>query len=724
MTANLLLELYSEEIPARMQKAAEEGFSKLLSEYCTKHKISFSKIEIFSCPTRITIHIEGLPHLIQSEIVEVKGPKASVPHEILERFCTSHNITQSELKLLDGCYTYSKFISEKKVSDILLAIIPNVLNEYTWPKSMHWGEYSISWVRPLRNILCLFNDNVLPVKYGHLTANNLTYGHKFMHFDAIQVANFDDYTQKLRASKVILSRSERRDIIQSGIKTICEKHNLKFEVDQGLLEEVVGLVEFPNVLCGEIPSYFLSLPREILIASMRTHQRYFATKDNNGGFANKFIFAANITTNDDSYIIEGNERVLNARLSDAKYFYEQDLSRTLESRIDDLYNVVFHKKIGTIRDKVIRLMKISHHLYGLEAFISDLETAAILSKVESKTEKWKSSEVWKEIRKVQSRILPERYFGTKADLQLSDLTIAATLSKADLTTEVVGEFPELQGVMGKYYAIFCDKVNDEIACAIEEHYMPRGANDETPSKPLGAQLSVIDKIDSLVCLFLAGEKPTGSKDPYALRRLAISIIRTILDHKLHINIVDLVKAVEQLYLGSDAGLRYLEDYDSASATQEDILTFIEERLKHFFKTTYEHNVVQAVVNLKSEHYIYAIKSKLECVDIFLKTERGSVVVNAYKRIKNIIPKNFVSSDINTSLLNDYEKKLYDAVSRFEISTDYEQTHIELYYLAMLTSDLFDNVLIDDNDSIKTQNRFSLLRKTLRTFDQYIDFSAL
>jgi glycyl-tRNA synthetase beta chain len=474
--AELLLELFSEEIPARMQSKASSDLKNALLAKLKNLDIKFEQADAYSTPRRLTIHIQGLPLNLPEVREEKKGPKVNAPESAISGFLGSSGLNKDQLEIRkvgnDEVYFAVTTKAASESSQVLITIINDLIAEFTWPKSMRWGEHKIRWVRPLKNILCLFDKKVLPVSFGHLIANNKTWGHRFLG-SQFTAEDFGSYSNQLRVNKVILSADERKQLILEQAQKIAAENNFLLRQEDALLEEVTGLVEWPIVMLGKIDKEFMHIPKEVLITSMRSHQKYFSLENADKNFAPYFIFVANIEASDGGKkIIQGNERVLRARLADAKFFYELDLNMTLENMIPKLAKVTFHAKLGNILEKVERMKHVAKILPG-------------------------------------NRIINFR---------------AIELSKADLMSQMVGEFPELQGIMGYYYAI-ADQEDQKVATAIRDHYKPISQDDEVPKDQVAINVALADRIVTIVGFFIIGEKPNGSKDPYALRRAAIGIIR-------------------------------------------------------------------------------------------------------------------------------------------------------------------------------------------------------
>ena len=660
--SELLLELFSEEIPAFMQKNAEEGYLNIFTKIFEENEI-FGKVQLFAGPRRITLHATHLPKVTLPKEEEIKGPSIEAPEVAINGFCKAHNVSKLELstKLINNqlYYFFIKKTEEREIKEILPEIIIEAINKYSWAKSMFWGDYKIKWIRPLRNILCIFDGEVLPLQFGHLTANNITYGHRLTDNKKLEVTGFEDYRNKLLENNVVLERTKREEIIKTGL-LLANSQNLNIKEDARLIEEVAGLSEFPVVLLGKIPQKFLELPKEVLISSMRTHQKYFCLFDKIGNFAQYFLFVSNGRFANAELVIKGNEKVLSARLSDALYFYKQDIAKTLESRLGKLEAVTFHAKLGNLREKIDRIIKICKH------------------------------------------IAPNN----------KDLITAAKLCKSDLVSEMVGEFPDLQGIMGYYYAKH-EGLNEEIAAAIRDHYKPQGLSDNVPSGN-AALLALADKLDSLVGLMIAGEAPTGSGDPYALRRQALGIIRIILENKLELNLNDLIIFSLKLY--------------GNSADKDLITSFFEERAKFYFKNEYDILLINAVLDLN----FVSTKFKLEALKEFLIEDAGKQLLNAYKRASNIIGNQKITGLVDTSLFSTQpEKELFEVIQKISpqiidsiADKDYKKALNLLSSLLVPITSFFDNVLVNDPDPKIAENRLLLLQDICDLFDKIAKFNRL
>ncbi|WP_375331781.1 glycine--tRNA ligase subunit beta [Candidatus Tisiphia endosymbiont of Temnostethus pusillus] len=678
--SELLLELFSEEIPALMQKNAAESYKTIFTTILQESEL-VADVQLYVGSRRIAVHITNLPKSILPKEITIRGPKVSATQQAIEGFCRSNNIEQNKLStlLVQGqlYYIIAKSSIETDIRVLLQEIIPKAISKYIWSKSMYWGNYDISWIRPLRNILCIFDGEILAIKYGHLTANNITFGHRFLSPEPITIDSFSEYQNKLRESNVIIDQEERKEIIKSQLSKIANTLNLVIKDDEKLLEEVTGLVELPVVMAGKIPEIFLQLPSEVLVSSMRTHQKYFSTFDQAGNFAPYFLFVSNMR-HDQNVIISGNEKVLAARLSDALYFYQQDLSNSLESKLPKLEQITFHAKLGSIKQKTERIDDICNYL------------------------------------------MPGN----------QDLQVAAKLCKSDLTTEMVGEFPELQGIMGYYYAK-AEGLNDQIALAIRDHYKPQGPSDNLPMGN-SAILAIADKLDSLVGLILIGEEPNGSRDPYSLRRQALGIIRIILANKLNIDIKELVAYVVHLYQtmfedvkggGHDSGL---------NKTSQIILEFLEERAKYYFKNHYDISLINAVLDFDIERDLVISEIKLGALQKFLAGVDGENLLTIYKRANNILEGSNIEGEVDQkAFISQYEQQLFLSLGVISkqidssiVEKDFTKTLSLLLEILKPVNEFFDNVMVKDQDRNIANNRLLLLRMVTQLFDKLAKFSFL
>ncbi|HJK86223.1 MAG TPA: glycine--tRNA ligase subunit beta [Candidatus Megaira endosymbiont of Nemacystus decipiens] len=665
----LLLELFSEEIPANMQKIAANAYETIIKNFLTQKEISYQSIFSNFGPRRISLVVNGLPSKTKPIKVEIKGPKKSAPEKALQGFYKSNNTKKEDLVLsqINGVdyYFFQKEIHSRNIKEILEENLPKLIDSFVWPKSMHWGNYKMKWVRPLHNILCLFNEEVVNFEYGHIRTNNYTFAHRFMSQGQIEIRNFDDYKKKLKDNFVIIDQDARSEFIEKEIIKIANINNLKANINKKLLEEVTNLVEFPTVMIGSIKKEFCSLPKEVLITSMQQHQKYFSTIDNDGNFAPKFIFVSNNSPNNKDKIIKGNELVLSSRLADALYFYQQDLNKTIELQISSIKSVIFHTKLGSLYDKSLRLIELTKFL----------------------------------------------------DPQNHELHKAASLCKNDIASEMVNEFPNLQGIMGYYY---CKQLGytEKLSNAIRLHYKPQGPQDACP-KGDAALLSIADKIDNLTGLIIAGEEPSGSKDPYALRRQALGIIRLILENNLSIDISKLVeKAIANYKIKAN------------NSEYNKILGFIEDRVLYYLKSDYPQKIIDAVLNLKQDGRLMVTYSKILTLSKLL--DNNSKLVEIYQRAANILSNNLVELELNQNLFNTiYEKKLYEFIAENKQKLQhlldqekFEESCQILFSIHEPLNEFFDNVMVRVDDNKIANNRLALLKEVKCMFNQVANFDKL
>ncbi|PXA75624.1 glycine--tRNA ligase subunit beta [Caulobacter sp. D4A] len=587
----LLLELFSEEIPARMQGQAAKDLERMAREHLAAAGFLPEALKTFAGPRRLTLVAEGLPLAQADRKEELKGPRVGAPQQAMDGFLRKAGLTQDQLVEQNG--VWMAFVEKKgrPTAEIVAEMVEAIVRGFAWPKSMTWGTGKLRWVRPLKRILCVLDREVVPFSIDGIASGDVTEGHRFMGEAKPFVAkDFDEYVAGLEAHFVVLDVEERKARILEGCKTLCFARHLELVEDQGLLEEVAGLAEWPTPVLGDMDPSFLDLPPEVIRTSMRTHQKYFAVrKPGQAGLAPHFITVANIEAKDGGKVIAaGNAKVLSSRLSDARFFWDEDVKTGFEPWLAKLDGVTFHAKLGTMAQRVERIVALAGEIAPLVG--ADVEKA-------------------KE---------------------------AARLAKADLTSQMVGEFPELQGIMGGYYARHFG-LDSEIASAIQDHYKPQGPSDAVPTAPLSVAVALADKLDTLVGFFAIDEKPTGSKDPFALRRAALGIIRTILASNTRVSLLRTFRN----QLEDPAQLRSKWDYEGtahyrlAQLTSE-IVTFLVDRLKVTFKDQGKrHDLVDAVFALGDDDLV-RIVARVEALDGFLKTDDGKNLLAGYKRASNIL----------------------------------------------------------------------------------------
>ncbi len=685
--AELLLELFSEEIPARMQADAAAALARLVAtDLAALHP---RDLRSFHAPRRIAVAAELDALVAASETIE-RGPRRGAPEAALAGFLRKHSAAREDLFEEGDYWVLRRTRAARATGDLIAAEIPGLLRRFPWPKSMRWDASAFPWVRPLRRILCLLDGAVVPFDLregeddGHgLAAGDHTEGHRFLAPGAFHVVGAADWQAKLRARSVLVDADERREAIRAGLADLAAARGLTILEDAALLDEVTGLVEWPVPLLGRIDAAFMDLPPEVMQVSMRVNQRYFATRHADGTPAPYFAFVANIQAPDGgAAIIAGNERVLRARLADARHFYDLDRRVRLESRVEKLKSVVFHARLGTQYDRAKRLERLAADI---------AETIGANPLLAAK---------------------------------------AARLSKADLTTGMVGEFPELQGVMGYYYARH-DGQSEEVALAIRDHYLPEGASDQIPPMNHATRaVALADKIDQLAAFFAIGEKPTGSGDPYALRRAALGIIRIIRQFGLKFfslrPVVD--RALEEL------GLPVPQD-----AVRTSVILFVIERLRVLLRSEGKrHDVLAAVFAASADDNIFRLLLRTHFASDLLESEDGANLLIAYRRAANILRIEDKKDGPHSGQPDEYLFKTEEESTLFrnlleieKIAGQYEldeyQLSLRMRNLATLRAPVdafFENVTVNDPDPALRRNRLKLLSRIRDTMNRFADFSLI
>jgi len=627
--ADFLLELRSEEIPARMQAGARNDLARLCSEELEKAGLTTEGIETFSTPRRLALIARGVPLETQARREEIKGPRASAPPQAIDGFLRKTGLSREQLQERDGILFAQLDTPGQPTRDLLGPMVERIVRAFPWPKSMRWGAASIStgslrWVRPLHGIVAILGEEIVPVEIDGISSGATTLGHRFHHSGAITIGGAADYAEKLRACHVIVDQAERERIIREGAAKAAADEGLNLVNDEGLVVENAGLTEWPVPLLGRFDPEFLDVPPEVIQLTARVNQKYFVCTGEDRGLAPAFVCTANVDSNDGgAAIVEGNRRVLAARLSDARFFWEQDLKVPLEEQAKKLSSIVFHEKLGTVADKVERVAKLARWLVE-EHIVTPAKAGAQHSKEE----------------------LGSRLRGN--DEEVSKLAFqaerAARLAKADLVTGMVGEFPELQGVIGGYLA-HAQGEPDAVADAIRDHYKPVGQGDDVPTAPVTVALALADKLDSLMCFFAVAEKPTGSKDPFALRRAALGAIRLVLENSLRFGLDDTLET-----MAGDVMMHGRE----LSGNQENLLSsllgeictndaglvaFFIERLKVQQRDAgTRHDFIDAVFGHQGEDDLVRLLARVNALQHFVQTEEGADLLTAYKRAANILKK--------------------------------------------------------------------------------------
>ncbi len=726
--ADFLLELFSEEIPARMQVQAAKDLERLVVGALSDRGLMFEGVKAFSGPRRLTLAIAGLPAKQPDVKEEKKGPRVGAPEKAIEGFLRGAGVTLDQCqKQNDGKGEFYVAVIDRKgraTADVLAEFLPDVFAKLPWPKSMRFPGSAIRWVRPLHSIVAMFDGEIVPFEFAGVKSGNTTLGHRFLSSGPITVRHFEDYEKRLLDAHVILDAAERKAIILHEVTQKAFALGLDLIADEGLLDEVAGLAEWPVVLIGHIETQFMDVPPEILQTSMRTHQKYFSLRDSKTHkMAARFALVANMAASDGGKeIVTGNERVLRARLSDAKFFWDQDRERTLESRVDDLKAIVFQAKLGTQYERVERI----------EALAGEI-----------------AEKIGADVKKAKR---------------------AARLCKADLTTGVVGEFSELQGVMGRYYALH-DGEDPDVADAVRDHYKPVGPGDAVPTNKVSIAVALADKLDQLVGFFAIDEKPTGSSDPFALRRAALGLIRIVLSNSIRFEIFsmllfpafkaqveldvmpikDKAKAIATLQLETSLSAirnEMVETFTAEPAASErrklavrsilEIIEFLADRLKVALRDKgTRHDLIDAVFS-RNEDDLVRLVARVEALQSFLKADEGVNLLAGYKRAANILKaeekkdkKTFDGDPDPEALVAPEEKALYvelaTASDLIRAEVERERFVEAMGVMARLRKPVdafFDKVKVNDDDPKIRENRLKLLARLRATLHLVADFSKI
>ncbi|MEO9633918.1 MAG: glycine--tRNA ligase subunit beta [Parasphingorhabdus sp.] len=696
--ADFLLELLSEEIPARMQAKARADLERLFVTQMAEAGLKASAITVYSTPRRLALIAKDLPAQTEAVNEEAKGPPEAAPDQAVDGFCRKNGVTRDQLEVRDvkGRPTFFAVINRpgRDTKEVLAEAIPTIIKAFPWPKSMRWGNASQSteslrWVRPLSGIIAILGDDLVPCEIDGVASGFETVGHRFHHQGAVTVANASDYAAALKAAHVLVDHEERQNIVRDGAAKAASDAGLDLVEDEGLVIENAGLTEWPVPLLGGFDPAFLDVPEEVIQLTARVNQKYFICRDKNGALAPNFVCTANIDASDGGKaIVAGNEKVLAARLSDAKFFWELDQKTKLEEHAKKLSNIVFHEKLGTVADKVERVAKLAE-------WLASLEGTGLL------------------------RANPEQ---TKQ---------AARLCKADLVTEMVGEFPELQGLMGGYYAEK-EGLPVQVSNAIRDHYKPVGQGDDVPTDPVTVWVSLADKLDTLFSFFDIGLFPTGSKDPFALRRAALGIIRIILDN----GIILQSDFVVEFWLGQDDPKKDLSKEDIARRSLLTLIPdFYVDRLKVQLRDDgVRHDIVDASQrwNARTDTRIDRIKFRAEALQAFVETTDGVNLLAGYKRASNILKKEGDGIAKPLSYTPEKaEKALIDALDAAQpevtAAIAAEQFETAMTALAALRAPIdqfFEDVTVNDDDQDKREARLALLARFRDAVHQVADFSKI
>jgi glycyl-tRNA synthetase beta chain len=684
--SEFFLELFSEEIPSSLQKNLREDLLSSFTKVFNEKSISFKKSSSFSTPNRLVVLFEGLQKKILLKSEEIKGPNVKAPEIALEGFIRSNNIVKKDLikkKLDKGEFYFFKTKSKKlSTQDLLESLIPQILNKIQWKKSMRWSDFNLSWGRPLKSILAIFDKKKLTFNFHHLTSSNSTFIDKEFEEKKKIFIDFKDYNNFFKKMNITIDHNLRKNFIEKKLDEISNKKNIKIENNPKLIDEVVDLTDQPNVILCEFDRKFLNIPKEILIITMQHHQKYFPTFDKKGNITNEFLVVTN--KKDINGLIKlGNERVVEARLNDAEFFWKKDKSQNLVKRVSVLKSMNYFKGLGTYFDKVQRMRK-------LGGMLSD-ELLISKDKVE----------------------------------------LSASICKVDLVSELVGEFPELQGVMGGYFAE-AQGFEKDVSKAISEQYLPAGLNSKVPKKPYSVALSLADKIDTLVGFFGINQKPTSSKDPFALRRLALGIIKTIVENKKDFKLRDLISYSAGLYL--DQGFEFENKF-----LQKELENFLMDRLKFYMKEEKIRNdIISASTSFLNLDQSVIIFGKAKSLNKFIDKPNGIDVVSSFKRASSILESELKDKKLELSNTTDpgifkteFEKNLYKKIvelkkyfQNINKDEDFDLTINNLAESKKVIFDFFDNVIVNEDDITIKKNRLELIQMLCKTFDYYVNFSLI
>ena len=684
--SEFFLELFSEEIPSSLQKNLRENLLESFNKLFNEKFISFKKSSSYSTPNRLIIVFEGLQKQVVLKSEEIKGPSISAPEVALEGFIRSNNISKKDLfkKKTDKgeFYFFKTKLKKLNTHESLEEFVPLVLQKIQWKKSMKWGEFDLNWGRPLKSILAVFNKKKLIFNFHHLSSSNSTFIDKEFEEKKKIFFSFKEYINFFKKLNIIIDQKQRKYLIEKKLNEILSKKNIKIETNSKLLDEVVDLTDQPNVIVCQFDIKFLNIPKEILIITMQHHQKYFPTFDKKGNITNEFLVVIN-KQDKKGFIKLGNERVVEARLSDAEFFWQKDKSQNLVKRVSKLKSMNYFKGLGTYFDKVQRMRK-------LGGMLSD-ELMISKEKVE----------------------------------------LSASICKVDLVSELVGEFPELQGIMGGYFAEE-QGFEKDVSLAISEQYLPAGFNSKVPKNPYSIAISLADKIDTLVGFFGINQKPTSSKDRFALRRLALGIIKIIIENKKDFKIKDLITYSSSLYL--EQGVEFENKF-----LQKELSNFLMDRLKFYMKEEKIRNdIIQASTNSLNLDQAVIIFGKAKSLNKIISKPNGIDLISSYKRASSILESEQKNENLDLSNTTDpgifkteIEKNLFKKINELRkyfssINKDenFEQTLTNLAESKEAVFDFFDNVIVNEEDSAIKKNRLELIQMLCKTFDNYVNFSLI
>ncbi len=687
--AELLLELFSEEIPARMQARAADDLKRIVGEGLQAAGLLLGETRSYATPRRLTLVIDDVPARSADVKEERKGPRVGSPEKAIEGFLKGAGLKSlEEARLVSDPKKGDFYVADivkpgRGTAEILADVVPDAIRKFPWPKSMRWGAGTLKWVRPLHSILCLLDGRAVALDVDGIASGATTSGHRFLAPGAFEVEGFEDYRKKLKAHKVILDSAERAEAIGNEAKKVAAAAGLELIEDEALLAENAGLVEWPTVLLGTFEEAFLAVPAEVLMTSMKAHQKYFSLRHpKTKKLANRFLLVTNLAASDDgAAIIAGNEKVIRARLSDAKFFWEQDLRKKLEPMRFELKSITFHEKLGSQWERMERLTELARTIAGA------------------------------------------------VDAEPEKAGRAAQLAKADLVSGVVGELPELQGLIGRTLAQ-AEHMDGAIALAIEEHYKPRGAGDTAPTAPVSVAVALADKLDQLVGFWAIGEKPTGSGDPYQLRRAALGIIRIVLENDLRLPLAKEIASAEGLHASKVA---------KTESVAPDLLAFLANRLEvHLREQGARHDLIDAVFSLPGQDDLALIVHRVNALGAFLATEDGANLLAGVKRAQNILKieekkdRRTYEGAIDASLLELPEERTLAAAIAKTASDTQAAIAVESFKGAMAAlaelrpsvDAFFDKVTVNVPDAALRENRLRLLAGIRTATSGVADFSRI
>ena len=759
---DFLLELRSEEIPARMQDKAREDLARLFAAELAKAGLAATETVTYATPRRLVLIARGLPTEMQAVSEELKGPKANAPEQALAGFLRKTGLTRDQLTERDGVLYAITEKPGRATAAVLAEAIPAIVRTFPWPKSMRWGAASASteslrWVRPLHGIVALLGETLVDVEIAGIRSGFATYGHRFHHPGQITIGSAADYVEKLRACHVIVDQDERRALIRDRATALAADAGLTLVEDEGLVAENAGLTEWPVPLLGRFDADFLSVPPEVIQLTARVNQKYFVCRSADGALANAFVCTANIDATDGgAKIVEGNRKVLAARLSDARFFYDTDLKTPLEEQAAKLSNIVFHEKLGTVADKVDRVAKLARWLVeeGIIQSPSPLvgEGRGPLASASGKGQ-GDAATVAPQTPPHPSAptALPPSPTGGEGPSLADMAERAARLAKADLVTGMVGEFPELQGLMGGYYAAAQGEPR-EVADAIRDHYKPVGQGDDVPTAPVTVAVSLADKLDTLLTFFAEDMRPTGSKDPFALRRAALGVILQLTAGAFRLplrasELEDVIGWQDSEYgdlrdienvSGEDRQTVDAEIKSRAARIDAKLLDFFADRLKvQQREAGVRHDLIDAVFALGGEDDLVRLLARVHALQAFVTTDDGANLLAGYKRAANILKKEAYTPDTEgnpKTLSYTPEKAEADLIAALDSAEpaaaaaveaeDFERAMAALASLRAPIDAFFDSVTVNDADLAKRTARLALLARVRAAVHTVADFSKI